>query len=122
MKHGNTSGSRTSGANQTDMDPFLLEGYISAWESHQYREENTIRKQQMGNWIISLQRYGYGAAIYIYNAVTLQENYKVETIGLNCCDTAPEDIKAFYRRILDRDFSRVVSLAESWNNAAGHLA
>lgn len=120
MKAGKGSGSRTSGTDTADMDPFLLEGYIKALKSHRYREENSIRKKQVGDWIVSLQRYGYGAVVYIYSAVTLQEHYRVETIGLNCCDTAPEDIKAFYRRVLDRDFSRVVSLAESWGSAASH--
>lgn len=120
MKTGNNLGSQISGADKADMDPFLREGYIKALESHRYREENSIRKKQVGDWIVSLQRHGYGAAIYIYNAITLQEHYRMKTIGLNCCDTAPEDIKAFYRRVLERDFSDVVSLAELWNHTAGH--
>ena len=105
---------------QPEMDLIMQGGCKKELEPHRYREEDSIRKQQVGNWIVSLQKKGFDAAVYIYDATTLQERFKMQTMGLNSADSDPEEVKEFHRWILENDFNRVVSLAESWNHAAGH--
>lgn len=96
-------------------DMMMKEGYIRSLQFHEFREENSIRRKNVGSWIVSLQKHSRGAAIYIYSATTLQEHYKTETIGLNCSETASDDVKEFYKRVLERDFAKVVEIAKSWN-------
>ena len=91
----------------------LLEGYKRACKVHVFKEKGCLRKQIVGEWIVSLQRCGYGLAIYVYNADTLQEHYKKETIG-SCTEDADGETKAFYKRALDRNFNEVIELVQKW--------
>lgn len=42
------------------------------------------------------------------------EHYKTTTLG-PCDEDTPQDIKDFYQRAFNRDFQRVIKLAEEWN-------
>lgn len=94
------------------------EGYKNILRSSAYRfnENNSVKKKIVGNWIVSAKIIGgCQGIICIYNKNTLMEHYSIKTIGLSCCDDAPEEIKAFYRRAFKRDFAKVVELAETWD-------
>lgn len=97
-----------------DYNP-IKEGYEKALKSHEFNVEKSLRHEKIGNWIVSLQKLGYGAAIYIYNADTLQEHWKRSTSGLDCSEDAEQETKDFYARILSNDWAFAVNLVMKWN-------
>ena len=48
-----------------DYNP-IKEGYEKALKSHEFNVEKSLRHEKIGNWVVSLQKLGYGAAIYCY--------------------------------------------------------
>lgn len=93
----------------------MQEGYEKALKSHEFNAEKSLRHEKIGSWIVSLQKLGYGAAIYVYNAETLQEHWKRSTIGLDCSEDAEQETKDFYARILSSDWDFAVNLVMNWN-------
>lgn len=95
-----------------------LEGYKRALRSpaNYFHQEDSVRNQRVGDWIVSAKIIGgCQGVICIYNSETLMEHHRENTIGLSCMEDAPDDIKAFYNRAFERDFQRVVELAEKWS-------
>ena len=93
------------------------EGYTNALrcKANRYDSDVSIRNERVGNWIVSAKILGgCNCVICIYNANTLMEHYKTTTLG-PCNEDAPQDIKDFYQRAFNRDFQRVIELAEKWN-------
>lgn len=95
-----------------------LEGYKRALQSpaNYFHQEDSVRNQRVGDWIVSAKIIGgCQGVICIYNSETLMEHHRENTIGLSCMEDAPDDIKVFYNRAFERDFQRVVELAEKWS-------
>lgn len=95
----------------------LADGYARALQckANRYDPDVSIQNERVGNWIVSAKILGgCNCVICIYNANTLMEHYKTITLG-PCNEDAPQDIKDFYQRAFNRDFQRVIELAEKWN-------
>lgn len=93
------------------------EGYANALrcKANRYDSDVSIRNERVGNWIVSAKILGgWHCVICIYNGSTLMEHYKTTALG-PCSEDAPQDIKDFYQRAFNRDFQRVIELAEKWD-------
>ena len=42
----------------TEADDYSI-GYYRSLENHRFKKENSIKTKYIGNWIVSLQKYGY---------------------------------------------------------------
>lgn len=95
-----------------------VEGYVRAIQSpaNRYNPHISIKEKRIGDWIVAAKVIGHGlqTVICIYNANTQIEHYRTNTIGPDCSEDAPEDVKDFYKRAFERNFEQVVNMAELW--------
>lgn len=92
------------------------ESHIKLVEALKYKSENVLKEKRIGDWIVTIEMVGGGVSKFckIYNANTLEEHYRYFQTIPCVCETAPDDIKAFYQRWEDGVFDTVCSLAASW--------
>lgn len=81
-----------------------------------YDSKRVLREKRVGDWIVTIEPWGVGKNIYVYNHVTLHEHYKKYNGVLTCSEDATEDVKAFYKEAEDRDFDSVCDMIGKWGN------
>lgn len=92
------------------------DGYERALQckANRYDPDVSIRSEHIGNWIVSAKILGgWHCVICIYNANTLMEHYKTASLA-PCDEEDPQDIKNFNQSAFNRNFQRVIELAETW--------
>lgn len=98
-----------------------VEGYVRTIQSpaNRYNPHISIKEKRIGDWIVAAKVIGHGlqTVICIYNANTQIEHYRTNTIGPDCSEDAPEDVKDFYKKAFERNFEQVVNMAELWTNS-----
>ncbi len=97
-------------------DDYDAKSHMRALESRKYNKERVIKEEAVGDWIVTLEKYGTHEFICkSYNRKTLYEHYRYFIPISRVLNDAPKEIKGFYEKSQDSVFGSVLELARKWN-------